>query len=134
MRLFEGTAKIAPGIEVIEVGGHTPGQCMVKIATCEGTVLLASDAVHYYEEYERDMLFTSVADLVQMYECFDYIRDQVRSGEVRHLVAGHDPATLSRFRKAEGKYSDLAATIGRARCLSKNGRPGPAALRAVSQW
>ena len=112
MRLFEGTAKIAPGIEVIEVGGHTPGQCMVKVTTCEGTVLLASDAVHYYEEYERDMLFTSVADLVQMYECFDYIRDQVGSGEVRHLVAGHDPATLSRFRKAEGKYSDLAATIG----------------------
>ena len=113
MRLFRGTTKIAPGIEVIEVGGHTPGQCMVKVETSEGTVLLASDAVHYYEEYERDMLFMSVADLVQMYECFDYIRDQVGSGSVRHLVAGHDPGTLSRFRQAPGEYSLLAATIGR---------------------
>jgi hypothetical protein len=74
--------------------------------------MLASDAVHYYEEYERDMLFTSVSDLVQMYECFDYIREQVSSGEVQHLVAGHDPATLSRFRPALGTYSHLAATIG----------------------
>ncbi|MGD0809958.1 MAG: N-acyl homoserine lactonase family protein [Acidimicrobiales bacterium] len=112
MRLFEGTAKIAPGIEVIEVGGHTPGQCVVKVGTSDGTVLLASDAVHYYEEYERDMLFTSVADLVQMYECFDYIRGQLGSGAVQHLVAGHDPGTLSRFRQASGKYSHLAATIG----------------------
>jgi glyoxylase-like metal-dependent hydrolase (beta-lactamase superfamily II) len=113
LRLFQGATEVAPGIEVTEVGGHTPGQCVVKVGTSAGTVLLASDAVHYYEEYERDMLFTSVSDLVQMYEAFDYIRGQVTSGEVDHLVSGHDPTTLSRFRPAEGPYGHLAATIGR---------------------
>jgi glyoxylase-like metal-dependent hydrolase (beta-lactamase superfamily II) len=112
LRLFSGSADVAPGIEVVEVGGHTPGQCVVKVRTSDGTVLLASDAVHYYEEYERDMLFTSVADLVQMYEGFDRIRDMVSSGDVSHLVAGHDPGTLARFRSVPGDYAHLAATIG----------------------
>jgi glyoxylase-like metal-dependent hydrolase (beta-lactamase superfamily II) len=113
LRLFEGALDLAPGIAVIEVGGHTPGQSVVKVNTTDGAVLLASDAVHYYEEYERDMLFMSVADLVDMYEGFDYIRGLVSSGEVDHLVAGHDPSTLSRFAPVAGPYGHLAATIGR---------------------
>ncbi len=113
LKLFARALDLAPGIEVVEVGGHTPGQCVVKVRTCEGTVLLASDAVHFYEEYERDMLFMSVANLVQMYEGFDYLRDLVTSGEVEHLVAGHDSSTLSRFRPVAGPYGHLAATIGR---------------------
>lgn len=110
--LFSGSRIVAPGVEVLEVGGHTPGQCMVKVSTSEGSVLLASDAVHYYEEYERDRPFTSVANLVEMYEAFDRIRAMIDGGEVQHLVAGHDPDTLSRFSPSEGPYSALAATIG----------------------
>lgn len=110
---FAGMRTVAPGVEVLEVGGHTPGQCMVKVRTNEGTVLLASDAVHYYEEYEQDRLFTSVADLVQMYAAFDRIRSMRETGEIEHLVAGHDPDTLARFGLVDGPYGHLAARIGR---------------------
>ncbi len=110
--LFDGRHELAPGIEVIELGGHTPGQSIVKVATADGPVLLASDAVHYYEEYEAAMPFTSVADLVAMYTGFETIRALVESGEVRHLVAGHDPATLDRFTPVTGRLAGLAATIG----------------------
>jgi glyoxylase-like metal-dependent hydrolase (beta-lactamase superfamily II) len=113
LNLFAGSVTVAPGIEVVEVGGHTPGQSVVKVRTCEGVVLLASDAVHYYEEYERDMLFTSVTNLVEMYEGFDRIRAMSDAGEVDHLVSGHDPDTLSRFSPTSGEYSGLSATIGR---------------------
>lgn len=113
LELFSGSTVVAPGIEVIEVGGHTPGQCVVKVPTADGVALLASDAMHYYEEYERDMLFTSVASLVDMYEGFDRIHDMIEAGEVDHLVSGHDPSTLSRFTQASGEYGCLAATIGR---------------------
>ena len=113
MELFADRATIAPGIEVIEVGGHTPGQSVVSIPTSEGTVLLASDAMHYYEEFERDMPFTYVADLIGMYEGFDRIRGMQESGEVQHLVAGHDPEVLDRFaRVTDGPLAGLAATIG----------------------
>jgi glyoxylase-like metal-dependent hydrolase (beta-lactamase superfamily II) len=111
--LFGGSTVVAPGVEVLEVGGHTPGQSVVKVRTAEGTVLLASDAMHYYEEYDRDMLFTSVADLVQMYEGFDRIRAMVDAGEVDHVVAGHDPGTLARFTPGTGEFAELTATIGR---------------------
>ncbi len=112
LTLIRKEFQIAPGVQILVVGGHTPGQCVVKVDTSEGVVLLASDAIHYYEEYERDMLFMSVADLVAMYEGFDQIREMESAGSIAHLVSGHDPDTLRRFTPAIGKFADLAATIG----------------------
>jgi len=113
---FFGTAEVAPGVEVIELGGHTPGQSVVRVQTSDGPVLLASDAVHYYEEYERDMPFAHVADLCRMYAAFDRIRKMLTEGSVRHLVTGHDPSTLDRFGAlgpGPGELADHAAVIGR---------------------
>lgn len=107
-----GEAIVAPGVRVLEIGGHTPGQCVVFVETSEGTVLLASDAVHYYEEYERDIVFTSVSDLVEMYDSFALIREWESSGAVALVVSGHDPSTLERFTPATGALAGLAATIG----------------------
>ena len=109
--LFDDSYAVAPGVTVTKVGGHTPGQSVVRVETSEGVVLLASDAI-YYEEYERDMLFMSVANLVDMYEGFDRIRELVESGDVSHLVSGHDPDTLNRFAPASGPHAHLAANIG----------------------
>ncbi len=75
-------------------------------------MLLASDAIHYYEEYERDMPFVAVADLVAMYGGFDLIRAMVAEGSVQHLVSGHDPDTLARFTPMGGALAGAAATIG----------------------
>lgn len=99
-RLIDDALQIAPGVDVIVVGGHTPGQCVVRVRTAEGTVLLASDAVHYYEELERDMPFSSAVDLGQMYNALERIRAMVASGDVDIVVSGHDPATLRRLRPA----------------------------------
>ncbi|GAA2243823.1 N-acyl homoserine lactonase family protein [Herbiconiux moechotypicola] len=109
---FTGSYEVAPGIELIEVGGHTPGQAIARISTSEGEVLLASDAVHYYEELDDDMPFAFVADLPAMYSGFDRIRDLLDAG-VRHLVCGHDPGTLDRFTPVtSGPLAGIAATIG----------------------
>jgi glyoxylase-like metal-dependent hydrolase (beta-lactamase superfamily II) len=109
LRMFEERITLAPGVEVIEVGGHTPGQSIVLVDTADGPVLLASDAVHYYEEYERSMPFTQVADVIRMYGTFELIRGMA---EVKHLVPGHDPDTLRRFTPVGGPLSGLAATVG----------------------
>jgi glyoxylase-like metal-dependent hydrolase (beta-lactamase superfamily II) len=111
--VFDGRHVLMPGIELIEVGGHTPGQAVVKVDTAHGAVLLASDAVHYYEEYEQDMPFMFVSDLYAMYATFDRIHAMEASGEIAHVVSGHDPATLNRFGVAgEGELAGLMATIG----------------------
>lgn len=108
---FSGSHRPAPGIEVIEVGGHTPGQSIVLVQTSDGPVLLTSDAMHYYEELESDRPFTSVTDVVGMYDAFHTIRDLVTSGRAQHLVSGHDPGTLQRFTPVPG-LEGVAAHIG----------------------
>jgi glyoxylase-like metal-dependent hydrolase (beta-lactamase superfamily II) len=109
---FTGSTTVAPGVEMIEVGGHTPGQSVVKVPTSEGTVLLASDSVHYYEELEAEMPFTSVSDVVGMYRAFDLIHDWVATGQVQHVISGHDPGTLDRFNPAAGPLRGRVATVG----------------------
>jgi glyoxylase-like metal-dependent hydrolase (beta-lactamase superfamily II) len=117
VREFSGTATVAPGIEMIEFGGHTPGLSVVRVQTSDGPVLLASDAIHYYEEYERDMPFSIVADLRRMYLGFDRVRAMVAAGSIRHIVCGHDRETLAQFtplQDAPSGYADLAVSIGAA--------------------
>ena len=113
--LTSGRQWVAPGIEMIEVGGHTPGQTMVRVNTSQGWVLLTSDAMHYYEELERDRPFSSVADVVGMYDAFAAIRAMVDGGEVQHVVSGHDPDTFTRLGPVARVSEDgLVATIGGA--------------------
>ncbi|GAB3615583.1 N-acyl homoserine lactonase family protein [Okibacterium endophyticum] len=112
MRLYEGTAEVAPGIRLVELGGHTPGQTLTRVDTADGVALLASDAVHYFEEYDDDLPFRFVADLPAMYAGFDEIRRMIAAG-ARHLVPGHDPRALERFTPVtDGPLAGLAATIG----------------------
>jgi glyoxylase-like metal-dependent hydrolase (beta-lactamase superfamily II) len=72
--------QVAPGIELVQVG----------------PVVLASDAVHYYEELERDRPFATVADLPDMYAAFDQISELAQAPGTR-VVAGHDPLVAERF-------------------------------------
>lgn len=100
-----GTAEVAPGISVVEVGGHTPGQLITLVNTASGTVVLASDAIHYYEEIERDRPFSNVADLIGMYRAFDTLRE-LQNQPNTVIVAGHDPDVLNRF---DAYASDLGS-------------------------
>jgi glyoxylase-like metal-dependent hydrolase (beta-lactamase superfamily II) len=95
LTLVGQTRQIAPGIELIQVGGHTPGQAIITVATAGGQVILASDAVHYYEELERDRPFSIVASLADMYAAFDQIRELAEAGG--RVVAGHDPLVADRL-------------------------------------
>ena len=61
-----------------------------------GTAVLASDALHFYEEVERDRPFAILADLPAMYRAYDTLA-QLASQPGTHLVAGHDPAVRDRF-------------------------------------
>ncbi len=108
---FQDRVVVAPGVEAIVVRGHTPGQAVVTFETDTGPVLIASDAVHFYEEIERDMPFSTVTDLADMYRGFSWVRDWIaRTGGV--LVTGHDAATFDRFARLPGPAKDFAAGYG----------------------
>ncbi|MYU21995.1 N-acyl homoserine lactonase family protein [Streptomyces sp. SID8352] len=109
---FVSRASPAPGIEVVAVGGHTPGQSMVTVNTLEGVVLLTSDVVHFTEELERRMPFISVTDLPGMYRGFGLVSELMSSGAVRRIVTGHDPCELDHLLRLTGPIGEHAGVIG----------------------
>jgi glyoxylase-like metal-dependent hydrolase (beta-lactamase superfamily II) len=85
-----------PGIELIELPGHSPGQMSLVIARPGGPVILSSDAVHYYEELEKDRPFAVMSSLLEMYRSLAVIR-AMRETPGAVLVPGHDPEVMRRF-------------------------------------
>jgi glyoxylase-like metal-dependent hydrolase (beta-lactamase superfamily II) len=106
----DGSVTLPDGIEVLEVGGHTPGQLVVTVATANGTVVLASDAVHYYDELALRRPFWLASDFDAMVKGFERISALVGPDD-RLLVAGHDPAVMSRFPAYGPGLTDLAVRI-----------------------
>jgi glyoxylase-like metal-dependent hydrolase (beta-lactamase superfamily II) len=92
--------EVAPGIRCMLVGGHSPGQLIVSIDAVGGEVLLASDAVHYYDEFERDRPFAVVYDLADFYRAFDTIRTLTEAGQT--LVPAHDALVMERYPRVPG--------------------------------
>ncbi|MGZ4165144.1 MAG: N-acyl homoserine lactonase family protein [Solirubrobacteraceae bacterium] len=97
--LLDRETEVAPGVTVAEVGGHSPGQTILFIQGEQGPILLASDAVHFYEEVERDRACGVLVNLELVYRAYDIIRADIRGGA--RLVAGHDPLVMDRFPRLE---------------------------------
>jgi glyoxylase-like metal-dependent hydrolase (beta-lactamase superfamily II) len=90
------STRLAPGIELVQVGGHTPGELIVSVADGAGTVILASDALHHYEEVDQDRPYAILSDLPAMYRAYDLLAELAGQPGAR-LVAGHDPEVRARF-------------------------------------
>jgi glyoxylase-like metal-dependent hydrolase (beta-lactamase superfamily II) len=102
--------EVAPGIEAIEVGGHSPGQVILVVEGEQAPVVLASDAVHFYEEVDRDRACGVLVDLAQVYRAYDVIRELVRTRGAR-LLAGHDPLVMERFPRLPGANAELGVRV-----------------------
>ena len=105
---FDGEHELAPGVRLVEVGGHTPGQTIVEVDTAAGRVILASDAAHFHEELERDMLFQSMADLPASYRALDRLR-----AESAVIITGHDAGEIERFPVRSDLLPEQIAIVGR---------------------
>ena len=90
-----GDAEVAPGITVHSVSGHTKGLQCVRVATESGPVVLASDASHYYENFERRQRFSLTVDVEQTLG--SYTRLEQLAASRAHVVPGHDPLVLQRY-------------------------------------
>lgn len=86
---------IAEGVSAHWVGGHCAGQEVLRIHTARGWVVLASDALHYYEELERGVPFAVALNLGDMIAAHDRIRALADSDA--HILPAHDPLLLDRY-------------------------------------
>jgi glyoxylase-like metal-dependent hydrolase (beta-lactamase superfamily II) len=97
MQFVDGSREIVPGIAVHHVGGHTAGMQIVTVAHARGRAVVASDASHYYRNFEEGIPFNTLQDLPRMYSAFAKIRELASSEDL--VLPGHDPLVLERLRR-----------------------------------
>ena len=99
VRIIEGDREVLPGLRVHRVGGHTAGLQIVTVETGRGTVVLASDASHFYRNVETRQPVQIMTSLPEMLAAFETIH--ALAGAERLIVAGHDPEVADRFERVE---------------------------------
>lgn len=113
LRLTDGRSdEVFPGVRLTVLPGHTPGQLVVEVDTATGRVVLASDAVHYYDQLERDRPFHIFTDLAGMYRGYDELR-RLAATPGTTVVAGHDPAVMRMFETVAPDCVDLTRRVDR---------------------
>jgi glyoxylase-like metal-dependent hydrolase (beta-lactamase superfamily II) len=96
LRIVHGDHEVLPGIRVYRVGGHTAGLQIVTVQTARGTVVLTSDASHFYHNVETRNPTQIITSLPEMLEGFETIH--TLAGKEKLIVAGHDPLVADRFK------------------------------------
>lgn len=91
----DATSEIAPGVTVHKVGGHSNGLQVVRVMTPSGPMCLASDAAHYYENFQHKKLFPIVYDRDNMIAGFSEI--VALAGDPTRVIPGHDPLVTSQY-------------------------------------
>src|SRR5262249_55587202 len=100
LRLLDGNAQVVPGVDAFCVGGHSPAQTVLRVEGEQGPIVLASDAVHYYEELELERPFAIVHDLDEMRAGYAIVRELAGPGG--EIVPGHDPDVMRRYPVLDG--------------------------------
>ncbi len=99
VRIVDGDREVLPGLRVHRVGGHTAGLQIVSVQTARGTVVLTSDASHFYRNVEQRQPVQIITSLPEMLEAFETI--DALAGAEKLVVAGHDPLVAQRFKAVE---------------------------------
>ncbi len=95
LAFVDGAREVIPGVSVHHVGGHTAGMQVVTVAHGRGQAVVASDASHYYRNFEASIPFNTLHDLPGMYAAFDRLRALASSPDL--ILPGHDPLVLERL-------------------------------------
>lgn len=108
MEFHDGVEEIADGVSVHPAGGHTAGLQFVRVRTRGGWLVLASDASHYYENFQRNNPYRLVFNVGKALDGFRAMR-RLAGGEDK-IIPGHDPQVMARHAPAT---PDLAGIVAR---------------------
>jgi glyoxylase-like metal-dependent hydrolase (beta-lactamase superfamily II) len=95
-RMVAGDHEPIPGIRVIATPGHTVGHQSLVVATAEGDVVLAGQALYTPGEWAGDPSAREGRSRAGDQEAYDRSIARLRSIDPTHVGFGHDRATWSR--------------------------------------
>jgi glyoxylase-like metal-dependent hydrolase (beta-lactamase superfamily II) len=99
IQFHDGEGEVVPGISVHHIGGHTHGLQVVRVRTRVGSLVLASDALHYLANMQTGRPFPIVADVTRMVAGWQRLRQLASDPQL--IVPGHDPLVMQRYRAPE---------------------------------
>jgi glyoxylase-like metal-dependent hydrolase (beta-lactamase superfamily II) len=109
VEFHRGDEEIAPGVSLHHIGGHTRGQQAVRVNTRRGWVVLASDASHYYENFEAKRPYSLVYNVAEALEGYEKMHQLAASS--RHIIPGHDPLVLQRYPAVSSALAGIAVRL-----------------------
>ena len=95
LRLVDGVATVAPGIEIRKAGSHTPGIQYAVVRGEDGPVVLAGDTSYFYFNHQRRHPTGAARDGAAELAAFEAMTLRVASPFL--LLPGHDPRVLRWF-------------------------------------
>ncbi|PMS30155.1 glyoxylase-like metal-dependent hydrolase (beta-lactamase superfamily II) [Trinickia symbiotica] len=95
VRLIQGSYSLHDGIELHAIGGHTDGLQVVRVRTSRGWIVLASDAAHYYENYQTRNPFPALYKIDELLAGYSRIERLADGPEF--IIPGHDPLVGERY-------------------------------------
>ena len=113
--IMREVSQISPGLSVYDVRGHSARLICVQVWTQRGGVVVASDCVHFYENFRERNPFVIVYNLGDMLNGFTTMEVLAKSQD--HIIPGHDPLVMKYYpaasRELEGivARSDLSPTL-----------------------
>jgi len=110
LRLISEETEVFPGITVYQVGGHCPGELIALVGTGSGSLILASDAAHFYEQLEHEWPFFAFTDLSEMRNALSFILKLSKETGAT-VIPGHDGRTRARFPAAPGAAGAIATVL-----------------------
>lgn len=105
----DGDRELAPGLSVHLIGGHSKGMQVVRARTARGWLVIASDATHYYENFETGRPFIITHDVEATLRGYDRLRELASSPA--HVIPGHDPLVLRRYPAPEPRLEGIVARL-----------------------
>lgn len=91
----DGDSALAPGLRLRHLPGHTDGIQALEVDTERGPVILASDASHFYENFQKERIFPLVSNAGQMLA--SHRRLKLLGPSDAHIIPGHDPLVRHAF-------------------------------------
>lgn len=89
-----GDAAVEEGIELLHVGGHTPGSQMVRVHTPEGWVILTGDAIPLNRNFLEGIPSGITSNLIESAE----VLERVAKLQPVAIYTGHDPVEALRLK------------------------------------
>ena len=113
VKVYEGEAEPVPGITLHHIGGHAPGLQVARVRTKRGQVVVASDALHFFYNFEAQNPFPTVVNVAEMVEGWHTIL-ALAGGDKSRLVPGHDPIVFTIYPPVVGAAEGMAVRLDEA--------------------